>query len=182
MSLHGLSHDAWERYAAHGSWAYRIVATGFKYNLTDLAAALGRVQLRRAEALAERRRALAARYATLLGDVDAFQLPTERPDRRSSWHLYALRLRPDAPVGRDELIEELGRAGIGTSVHWMPLHLHPYYEQTYRLRPGDLPVASAEWERLVSLPIYPSMTEAEQERVAATLRGIIARRRRAQVA
>ena len=183
MSLHGLSNDAWARYSAHGSWGYRIVAPGYKYNMTDIAAALGRAQLRRLTTLAARRRALAERYQTLLGDLDELELPRERADRRSSWHLYVVRLRlGELAIDRVAFIEELGRAGIGTSVHWMPLHLHPYYEASYRLRPSDFPVASAEWQRMVSLPLYPSMTDAEQERVAAAVRTVIARGRRARVA
>jgi len=183
MSLHGLSHDAWQRYGANGSWRYQIVAPGYKYNLTDLAAALGRAQLMKATALAERRRQLAERYRDLLGGVDELELPLERPDRRSAWHLYVIRLRLDRlGIGRDAFIEELARAGVGTSVHWMPLHLHPYYRETQQLSPRDFPVASAEWERLVSLPIFPSMREDEQLRVAATVRAVVARSLRAKVA
>jgi perosamine synthetase len=181
MSLHGLSSDAWDRFAAHGSWAYRIMAPGYKYNLTDLAAALGRVQLERAEALAERRRKLAERYATLLGDLEELELPVARPDRRHSWHLYPLRLRLEKlRLDRAAFIEELSRVGVGASVHWMPLHLHPYYEGRYRLRPSEFPVATAEWLRLVSLPLYPSMTEGEQERVAGTIRTLVAGHLRAR--
>jgi perosamine synthetase len=183
MSLHGLTSDAWERFSAHGRAGYLIVAPGYKYNLTDLAAALGRAQLRRATALAERRRALAERYRALLGDLAELELPSERSDRRSSWHLYVVRLHLEhLLLDRDAFIEELAHRGVSTSVHWRPLHLHPYYERTYALRPGDFPVASAEWMRLVSLPLFPSMTEAEQDHVAASVRDVVARHRRAQVA
>jgi len=183
MSLHGLSQDAWRRYGANGSWHYSIIAPGFKYNLTDIAAALGRAQLMKAESLATRRRQLADRYRALLGDVEELELPVERPDRRSAWHLYVLRLRLDRlGIDRDAFIQELGRAGIGTSVHWMPLHLHPYYHSTYQLSPRDFPVASAEWERMVSLPIFPSMRDDEQLRVAAAVRAVVARSLRAKVA
>jgi len=183
MSLHGLSQDAWRRYGANGSWHYKIIAPGYKYNLTDIAAALGRAQLVKAAALAAQRRQLAERYRALLGDVEELELPVERPDRRSAWHLYVIRLRLDRlGIDRDTFIQELARAGVGTSVHWMPLHLHPYYQATYRLSPGDFPVASAEWERMVSLPIFPSMRDDEQLRVAAAVRGVVARSLRAQVA
>jgi len=183
MSLHGLSHDAWQRYGTNGSWRYQIVAPGYKYNLTDIAAALGRAQLAKATSLATRRRQLAERYHALLGDLDEVELPVERPDRRSAWHLYVIRLRLDRlGIDRDAFIQELARAGVGTSVHWMPLHLHPYYRETHQLSPRDFPVASAEWERLVSLPIFPSMREDEQLRVAAAVRGVIAQNLRAQVA
>jgi perosamine synthetase len=183
MSLHGLSRDAWQRFTAHGSWSYRVMAPGYKYNLTDLAAALGRVQLRKAGKLAGRRRLLAARYDALLSDLDELELPVERTDRRSAWHLYVIRLRLDRlGIDRATFIEELARAGIGTSVHWMPLHLHPYYQERFGLGADDFPVASAEWERMVSLPLYPTMTYAEQDRVAATIRTIVARSARARVA
>ena len=183
MSLHGLTRDAWQRFTAHGSWSYKIVAPGFKYNLTDLAAALGRVQLRKAGRLAGRRRLLAARYDALLGDLEELELPTERSDRRSSWHLYVIRLRLERlGIDRASFIEELGRAGIGASVHWMPLHLHPYYQERFGFGAADFPVASAEWQRMVSLPLYPNMTYAEQDRVADAIRSVIARSARARVA
>jgi perosamine synthetase len=175
LALHGLSADAWKRFAAGGSWRYQIVAPGFKYNLTDIAAALGRVQLTKATALCEARTRLAARYQALLGDVDELELPTERPDRRSAWHLYVLRLHLDRlQLDRDSFVDALAQEHVGTSVHWRPLHLHPYYERTFALAPGDLPVASAEWARMVSLPLYPTMTEAEQQHVAASVRRIVA--------
>jgi perosamine synthetase len=183
MSLHGLSADAWERFSARGSWRYQIVAAGYKYNLTDIAAALGRVQLRKAETLWQARARLAERYRSLLGDVEEVELPIERADRRSSWHLYSLRLRLDElTLDRGEFIEQLARAGIGSSVHWMPLHLHPYYRERFGFVAGDLPVAEREWQRLVSLPLYPTMTEAEQERVALAVRELVARHRRRAVA
>lgn len=183
MSLHGLSSDAWKRFGAGGSWRYEIVAAGFKYNLTDLAAALGRVQLRKATALCEARTRLAERYQELLGSVDELELPSVRPDRRSAWHLYPLRLRLELLAGDGgQFIDELHRMGIGSSVHWMPLHLHPFHRSRFGLRPGDFPVAEAEWPRLVSLPLYPTMTEAEQDRIAASVRDVIARLRRRAVA
>jgi perosamine synthetase len=183
MSLHGLSRDAWQRYSAHGSWSYRIVAPGFKYNMTDVAAALGRVQLRKAARLAGRRRLLAARYDALLGDLDELELPVERGDRRSAWHLYVIRLRLEQlAIDRAAFVDELARAGIGASVHWMPLHLHPYYEERFGLHAEDFPVASAEWQRMISLPLYPTMSYAEQDRVAEAVRAIVARAARARVA
>jgi perosamine synthetase len=182
MSLHGLTSDAWGRFTEHGSWDYRIAAPGFKYNLTDLAAALGRAQLRRARGLAERRRQVAERYRALLGDIEELELPTERADRRSAWHLYPLRLRLSRlTLERFAFVEALQQAGVGASVHWRPLHLHPYYRETYGLRAGEFPVASTEWERLVSLPIFPSMTEDELERVAEVVRTLVSRHRRLRV-
>jgi perosamine synthetase len=183
MSLHGLSADAWNRFGSRGSWRYQITAAGYKYNLTDLAAALGRVQLGRAEALWKARARLAQRYRTLLESVEEVELPTEREDRRSSWHLYPIRLRLDRlTVDRGQIIDELSRQRIGTSVHWMPLHLHPYYRERFGFAGSDFPVAEREWERLISLPLYPTMTGADLERVAATLREVVTRHRRRAVA
>ena len=181
MSLHGLSNDAWRRHSG-GGWNYEILATGYKYNLTDIAAALGRVQLRKADRFNEARHRIAERYGRLLADVDEVELPCAHPDRRPSWHLFTLRLRLDRlSIGRDQFIEELRARGIGVSVHWRPLHLHPFYRDTYHHRPEDFPVASAEWQRFVSLPIFPSLTEAEIERVAGAVREVSGRfgRRRA---
>jgi dTDP-4-amino-4,6-dideoxygalactose transaminase len=183
MSLHGLSSDAWNRFTTNGRWDYRVVASGFKYNLTDLAAALGRVQLTRATALAAGRRRVADGYRERLGDIEELELPAERPDRRSSWHLYPLRLRlKRLTVDRAAFIDELQRLGIRASVHWRPLHLHPYYRERFGHAAGDLPVATAEWERLVSLPIFPSMTAAEQEHVAGAIRAVVVRHLRRSAA
>jgi perosamine synthetase len=173
MSLHGLSNDSWNRYNAGGSWDYQIISAGFKYNLTDVAAALGRRQLRKAASLAAARGRIAARYAELLGDVAEVELPRARSDRQHAWHLYPLRLRLESlTIDRNEFVEELGRSGIGTSVHWRPLHLHPYYRERFSYQPNDFPVANREWERLISLPVFPSMSDAEVLRVAQAVRTI----------
>ncbi len=172
MSLHGLSNDAWNRFRG-GGWDYQIISAGFKYNMTDVAAALGRQQLRKAASLAAARGRIAARYAELLGNVEEVELPVVRSDRQHAWHLYVVRLRLDRlTIGRNEFIEELNQRGIGTSVHWRPLHLHPYYQERFSYQPGDLPVADEEWERFISLPVYPSMTDEEIERVARAVRSI----------
>lgn len=173
MSLHGLSNDSWNRYSAGGAWDYQILSAGFKYNLTDLAAALGRQQLRKAADLAAARGRVAARYSELLADVAEVELPTARSDRQHSWHIYALRLRLERlTIDRNDFIEELSRSGIGTSVHWRPLHLHPYYQERFSYQAGDFPVANSEWERLISLPVFPSMRDEEVERVAKAVRAI----------
>ena len=175
LSLHGLSSDAWGRYRSGGSWDYRIVAAGFKYNLTDVAAAIGIHQLARAEEMREARREVARRYDELLIDLartGQLELPSEPADRRHAWHLYQVRLAPDAAVDRDDVIRRLGAAEIGTSVHWRPLHLHPLYEEA-GWTPDDCPVASEVWERTLSLPIFPTMRDAEVREVAAALRAAI---------
>ena len=166
MSLHGLSHDAWKRYAGNSAWDYRIVAAGFKYNFTDVAAALGIGQLQRAQEMRLAREVIAAYYCKALGEEASVELPPCPEDRIHSWHLFPVRLRLDRlSIDRNRFIEEIRRCGVGCSVHWRPLHLHPYYETTFAWRPEHLPVASLQWTRVVSLPLFPGMTEQEREHV-----------------
>jgi dTDP-4-amino-4,6-dideoxygalactose transaminase len=177
MSLHGISRDAWKRYTAAGSWYYEVEAAGFKYNMTDLAAALGIVQLGRADELLAARRALAARYRAALTDLDvsdALDLPPDATDGSHAWHLFILRLRLDRlTMGRNAVIDALRERGIGTSVHFIPLHRHPYYRRTW-LREGDaFPRADREFERVISLPIWPGMTGADVDRVVAAIGEIL---------
>jgi dTDP-4-amino-4,6-dideoxygalactose transaminase len=174
MSLHGLSQDAWKRFSG-GPWDYRIVAPGFKYNLTDIASSIGIHQLRRAESLRQRREELSERYREAFADLAEVDLPPVHADRLHSWHLFPLRLRTEQlGIDRSGFIEALKARGIGTSVHWRPLHLHPYYETAFGWRPGDLPVASAVWQRLVSLPLSPSLTDAETDFVVQAVREVCA--------
>lgn len=177
MSLHGLSRDAWRRYYVGASWSYQILAPGFKCNLTDIAAAMGLHQLRRADSFHRRRTQLARAYSRQLESIDEIRTPTVQLDRIHSWHLYVIRLRLDRlRIGRDQFIAELGDRGIGTSVHWTPLHLHPYYQNAYRS--SDFPVATALSQELVSLPLYPRMTEAVVIRVCKAIRQIVHKHRR----
>lgn len=173
MSLHGMSKDAWKRYTAAGSWYYEVVAPGFKYNLTDTAAALGRVQLRRAEKLWAARREVVAMYRDALAGIPGLELPVEYPDRQHSWHLFSVRL--DLSVwthGRAAFIDGLKAAGIGSSVHWQPLHMQPYYRDRYGLVPEQFPVAASLWPRLVTLPLFPGMTKEDVELVAGAIRAM----------
>lgn len=166
MSLHGLSHDAWDRYRGGRSWDYRIMAPGFKYNLTDVAAAIGVHQLARAEEMRRARERVAHRYLERLGGIEELELPPEPPDRIHAWHLFPIRLRLDRlRIDRSRFLDELKKAGVGCSVHWRPLHLHPYYTETFGWRKADFPAATALWPRLVSLPIFPGMRDAEIARV-----------------
>jgi dTDP-4-amino-4,6-dideoxygalactose transaminase len=175
MSLHGLTHDAWSRYSEGGSWDYKIGAPGFKYNLTDIAAAIGIHQLARSEQMRKERESIAKCYLEQLRDVREIELPPDPPDRIHSWHLFPLRLRLDwLSVDRNAFIEALKEAGIGCSVHWRPLHLHPYYLETFGWRTKDLPVASMVWKRLISLPIFPGMRDAEVDHVIRTVRRLCA--------
>lgn len=176
MSLHGLSHDAWGRFTKGGSWDYRILAPGFKYNLTDVAAALGIHQLARAEAMRKAREDLAFRYLKSFQGVEELELPPVPDDRIHSWHLFPVKLHlARLAIDRNGFIAELKEAGVGCSVHWRPLHLHPYYAETFGWKPEDLPVASAVWERIVTLPLFPAMTDAELEHVVAVIKRICER-------
>jgi dTDP-4-amino-4,6-dideoxygalactose transaminase len=179
MSLHGISRDAWLRYTARGSWDYQILASGYKYNMTDIAAALGLQQLRRSEEFCQVRRHYAAQYTEALGALPELQTPPDAPPGdRHAWHLYVLRLRRERlTIDRTAFIEALRVRGIGASVHFIPLHLHPYYRQTYGYTPADLPVASAVSEQIVSLPLYPRMRPTDLQRVIAAIMEIVARHR-----
>ncbi len=174
MSLHGISKDAWKRFTAEGSWYYEIVAPGFKYNLTDIAAAIGIHQLRRADEMHRKRAQWATLYSERLAEVEELILPTQHPDRIHSWHLYVIRLQLDRlKLNRAEVIDALKQAGITTSVHWMPLHQHPYYREKYGYKTEDFPVAARLYPELITLPIFPDMTEAEVTYVCDALKGIV---------
>jgi perosamine synthetase len=176
MSLLGLSRDAWGRYSGGGSWDYRIRALGFKYNLTDIAAAIGIHQLARAGEMRRRRELIATQYREALADLEQAELPPDSRDRIHSWHLFPIRLRTERlAIDRNQFMEELKEAGVGCSVHWRPLHLHPLYQEDYGWRPEHCPVATALWERLISLPIFPAMTGEEVEYVIETVKRICAR-------
>jgi perosamine synthetase len=177
--LHGMSRDAWRRYSAAGSWRYDVAYPGFKYNMTDPAAAMGLVQLRRLPDLQRRRLELVARYHEALADVPELQLPVEHPHVESAWHLYAVRVRPEQlKIHRDEVIELLRTRGVGTSVHFLPLHSHSYYRETFEYRPEQFPVASAAAEALISLPLYTRMSDDDVDCVAERLKGILHANRR----
>jgi dTDP-4-amino-4,6-dideoxygalactose transaminase len=175
MRLHGINRDAFDRYSStRPAWQYDVIAPGFKYNLTDVAAAIGIQQLKKAYRLHGRRTEMAARYDAAFSDVPLILPPKPRGSDLHAWHLYVIQLTKDAPVSRDEFIEEMAKRGVGCSVHYKPLHLHPYWRDTYELKPEDYPNALRAYRRSVSLPLYTSMTEAEQQRVIASVRGILA--------
>ena len=177
MSLHGISRDAWNRYTATGSWYYEIEDAGFKYNMTDIAAALGLVQLERAEELLAARRAIAAAYTDgfrASAAADLLDLPEDGTDGSHAWHLYVVRLQLDRlGIDRAAVMVSLREAGIGASVHFIPLHMHPYYRRRWDTRPQDHPIATREYERVISLPIWPGMTGGDIRRVVATLAAIL---------
>jgi dTDP-4-amino-4,6-dideoxygalactose transaminase len=161
-SLHGMTRDAWKRYSAEGSWYYEVIRAGFKYNMTDIQAAIGLHQLRKLPGFHARRRDIANRYNSAFSQFDHFQLPYENEDVEHAWHLYVLRLRIERfRIGRDEFIRELSARNIGSSVHFIPIYLHPYYRDKYGLSPEDFPVAHQEYRRVVSLPLCPRMSDQD---------------------
>jgi perosamine synthetase len=179
MGLHGISKDAWKRYTAEGSWYYEILYPGYKYNLTDIAAAIGIEQLKKCTRFGEIRQRYAVLYNEGFQDVPAVITPSVAPDVQHAWHLYVIQLDLEQlRINRNEFITLLKQENIGTSVHFIPLHLHPYYRDTFGYRPKDFPTASAVFERIVSLPIYTKMTEADVERVIETVRRLVKRHRR----
>jgi perosamine synthetase len=180
MCLHGISRDAWKRYTAEGTWYYEVVAPGFKYNLTDIAAALGLAQLHKANRMHERRVRIAGRYTAAFRELPELEPPPDAPaGGQHAWHLYMLRLNLDRLlINRARFIEELKHLSIGTSVHFIPLHLHPYYRKTYGYEPEDLPVAYHEYQREISLPVYSKMTDDDVQDVIDAVTDIVERNRR----
>src|SRR5437867_9839673 len=179
MSLHGISHDAWKRYTKEGSWYYEVLHPGFKYNLTDIAAALGIEQLRKCDGFWQARKGIAAIYDKAFADLEEIQTPVRQPDIEHAWHLYVIQLNLERlKVTRNQFIEALREEGIGTSVHFIPLHLHPYYRDKFGYKPADFPNASSAFERIVSLPIYPRMTATNIEAVISAVRKIVREKRR----
>jgi perosamine synthetase len=179
MHLHGMSRDAWKRYTQNGSWSYEILAPGFKYNLTDIAAAIGIHQLRKAEAFRERRLAIADQYDAGLAGVPGVELPRVEDRQAHGWHLYVIQIDPaQLTIGRNEFIDRLIARNIGVSVHFIPLHVHPYYRDRYSFQPGDYPHAYAAYERILSLPIYAKMSDEDVRHVVEAVREIAQEARR----
>lgn len=170
MSLHGISRDAWKRYTAEGSWAYEIVAPGYKYNLTDVAAAIGLVQLQKLEPMWKRRVEIARRYDEAFAGHPELELPARAASNQHAWHLYMLRV-DNARIrgGRDAFAQGMRKKNIGISVHFIPLHLHPYYRDTYGYTADSFPIATREYERELSLPIYSRMSDADVDDVIAAV-------------
>lgn len=174
MSLHGISRDAWKRYTAGGSWYYEVLYPGYKYNMTDISASLGIHQLRRCEDMYQRRKRCAELYTELLSETPQVVCPEEKADTQHAWHLYVIRLKLERlKIDRSAFIEELRKRNIGTSVHFIPLHLHPYYRLTYNYKPDDFPNAIYLYERIVSLPIYSKMTEDDVSYVAECVKEVL---------
>ena len=173
---HGMNRDAWKRFDRSGSWYYEVVLPGFKYNMTDLQAALGLHQLDRLEAFQRRRREVVAAYQARLGKLPCLQLPVERPEVASSWHLYVVRLNPGhLRIDRNAFIDELKARNIGTSVHYLPVHMHPYYRERFGYQPDACPVAARAFERMLSLPLHPGLTDGDVADVCEAIEDIVHR-------
>jgi dTDP-4-amino-4,6-dideoxygalactose transaminase len=179
VSLHGMSRDGWNRYRQGGSWYYEIELPGFKYNMTDVQAAMGLCQLRKLAAFQRRRREIVAAYDRAFGDDEALETPTVRPGVEHAWHLYVLRLRPGAlRIDRDRFIQELTDRNIGTSVHFIPLHLHPYYRRRYGYTSESFPVAYHNYLRMISLPLHPGLDDEDVTSVVEAVLDVVRRYRR----
>lgn len=175
MRLHGIDNDVWDRYRSDKpKWYYEVVAPGFKYNMSDLVAAIGIHQLKKVDQFRERREEIARNYTEAFADLPLRTPFVARPEDKHTWHLYVIQLELEQiKVSRDEFIEKMAKKGIGTSVHFIPLHLHPYWRDRYGFEPQDFPVAFDCYQRAVSLPIYSKMSDGDVERVIQTVRGIL---------
>lgn len=179
LALHGISKDAWNRYAQNGNWFYQVLEPGFKYNMSDIQAAIGIHQLKHIDAFAEARRRIAAAYTLAFRNVEELETPSMSAGIENSWHLYPLRLRLDRlQIDRAQFIEELRQGGIGTSVHFIPIPMHPCYWNWPTLAADHCPRAMALYPRLVSLPLYPSLSEEQVERVIGAVQDVVVRNRR----
>jgi dTDP-4-amino-4,6-dideoxygalactose transaminase len=177
MRLHGISKDAWKRYTTEGNWYYEIIAPGFKYNLTDIAAAMGLAQLKRAYEMLERRRHIAGLYNEAFKGIATVKMPFYADEH--AWHLYVIRLDTERlRIDRSQFIEELKARGIGTSVHFIPLHIHPYYRDAYHYQPTDYPISFYEYQKMISLPIYSKMSSEDVWRVVEEIGEVIKLNRR----
>jgi dTDP-4-amino-4,6-dideoxygalactose transaminase len=178
LSLHGMSRDAWKRYTEAGSWYYEVLEPGYKYNMTDIQASLGIHQLRRLDGFIRRRQEIAAMYDNAFSDLPEIRLPAQLPGRNHTFHLYPIRLNADLlQLNRSEFIDELRARNIGTSVHFIPLHRHPLYRDRYGYRPEQFPVAEEIYQGLLSLPLYPKMTDRDAADVIEAVRETVAAQR-----
>ena len=179
LSLHGMNRDAWKRYSSAGSWFYEIQEAGFKYNMTDIQAGMGIHQLKKLDRFIETRARYAGMYSEAFSEVPEIETPLMHGNRKHAWHLYVIKLALERlKIDRAEFIEELRAQNIGTSVHFIPVHLHPYYREKFGYRHGDLKQAEYLYDRIVSLPLYPAMTEDDVHDVIRAVRNILSSNRR----
>ena len=174
MRLHGMNRDAFDRFTSRiPAWYYEVVAPGFKYNMTDVAAAMGVEQLARLPHFVQRREVLARRYHEQLANLPLALPAVAPPGDTHAWHLYVIRLLPNAPLERDAAIQALSDRGIGTSVHYVPLHRHPYWRDRYQLTPAMFPEADAAYQAMISIPLFTAMSDSDQDRVIAALHEVL---------
>ena len=179
LRLHGIDKDPWKRYTKEGSWFYEVVEAGYKYNMTDPQAALGLVQLRRADALHRERAGLAEAYRAAFDGIEGVRPLRLHPERQHAWHLFVILLDLERlTLDRDAFIRELARRGVGTSVHFIPLHRHPYYRDTFGLRAEDFPACEHAFRRQISLPLFPGMTREDVAHVIGAVRDLLVEHRR----
>lgn len=179
LRLHGISKEAWKRYSSEGSWYYEVLEAGYKYNMTDIQAALGLPQLRKVELMWAMRREIALKYTEAFEPLEEIITPHIKPDRETAWHLYVIKLNLDAlKIGRDEFIEELKHRGVSTGVHFIPLHRHPFYKNTFGCNAKDFPGAEWIYERIISLPVYPGMSDRDVEYVVESVSDVCKKFRR----
>ena len=178
LSLHGMSRDAWKRYTSAGSWYYEVVAPGYKDNMTDIQASLGIHQLRKLDSFIETRQRYARLYDAAFANLPEIETPLTHPDRNHIYHIYGIRLRLERlRIDRSQFIEELKARNIGSSVHFIPVHLHPYYRETFGYEKGDLPNSEYLYQRILSLPLFPKMTETDVQDVIHAVKTIIGENR-----
>jgi UDP-4-amino-4,6-dideoxy-N-acetyl-beta-L-altrosamine transaminase len=178
LSLHGMSKDAWKRYEAAGSWFYEVIYPGYKYNMTDIQASLGLHQLKKLGRFQRRREEIAEAYNEVFADLDGIKTPFVKSDVKHAWHLYVIKIALEKlKINRGQFIEALREANIGTSVHFIPVHLQPYYRETFGFKRGDFPVAERTYDRIISLPLYPKMSHEDVEDVIRAVREVSERNR-----
>jgi dTDP-4-amino-4,6-dideoxygalactose transaminase len=175
LCLHGINRDAWNRYKENGKWFYQVLYEGFKYNMSDIQAALGIHQLRKLDAFAARRREIVDLYRQELADVEQIELPMDCTDGQHAWHLFVLRLKlEELAIDRAEFMEALSQSGVGASVHFIPIPMHPYFEPWAHLPENQVPLAMELYQQIVSLPLYPALTDAQVKDVCARVKQVIA--------
>ncbi len=179
LRLHGISRDAWKRYTSEGTWYYEVTEAGYKYNMTDLQAALGIAQLRKVDWMWQRRQQIAAIYSEKFRAIPEVQTPVVKADRESGWHLYVVRLLPDTlTIDRSRFIEELKNIGTMASVHFIPLYRHPYYRDAFQYTPRGFAASEQIYEQIISLPIYPGMADDDAEQVVDSVAHVVRKFRR----
>lgn len=174
LSLHGINVDAWNRYGTKGSWFYEVSDAGYKYNMSDILASIGTIQMKKAEMMLEKRTHIANTYTNKLSNISSINLPKSNIENRHAWHLYVIQIKPEQlNINREQFIDKLKDYNIGSSVHFIPLHRHPYYQSKFRYSPKEFPNSESIYNRSISLPIYPKMTETDVNYVIQAVKHIV---------